>query len=127
MEQRPKYIEEEKNDMLQEDIDLAFSRPMRQTNQIARFTLDNKEYKVYLLNGKYQNKLGVKKMVSFELSRPLEVTNIERTLIDVVVRPLYAGGVEEVLEAFKVAKGKFSVNRLLSYLKRWIISILIIN
>ncbi|STO36789.1 Uncharacterised protein [[Flavobacterium] thermophilum] len=118
LEQRPKYIEEEKNDMLQEDIDLAFSRPMRQTNQIARFTLDNKEYKVYLLNGKYQNKLGVKKMVSFELSRPLEVTNIERTLIDVVVRPLYAGGVEEVLEAFKVAKGKFSVNRLLSYLKK---------
>ena len=27
--------------MLQEDIDLAFSRPMRQTNQIARFTLDD--------------------------------------------------------------------------------------
>lgn len=46
------------------------------------------------------------------------VTNIERTLIDIVVRPVYSGGIFEVARAYDVAFSQFSVNRLASYLKR---------
>ncbi|MFB5937197.1 type IV toxin-antitoxin system AbiEi family antitoxin domain-containing protein [Peribacillus castrilensis] len=116
LEQSPKYGNDE--EMEQKDIDLAFSRPMRLTNQIATFKLKEKEYKVYLLNGKNQKQIGVEKIESFNLPFPVAVTNVERTLIDIVVRPIYSGGVEEVLQAFREAKGTYSVNRLLSYLKK---------
>lgn len=104
------------DEMEQKNIDLAFSRPMRQTNQIAHFEIDGNKYQVFMLNGKYHGRLGVKEQKIDKLQLP--ITDIERTLIDIVVRPNYAGGVEEVLDAFIAAKGKFSVNKLVSNLKK---------
>ncbi len=108
--------DDDEDEMEQKNIDLAFSRPMRKTNQIAHFELDNTKYQVYMLNGKYHGRLGVKELKIDKLQLP--ITDIERTLIDIVVRPNYCGGVEEVLDAFIAAKGKFSVNKLVSNLKK---------
>jgi predicted transcriptional regulator of viral defense system len=47
----------------------------------------------------------------------IRLTNVERTLIDITVRPGYAGGVFEVLKAFRNAKGKVSINKLTAMLK----------
>ncbi len=97
----------------QSNIDSAFERPMRKTNQIAQYD----KYKIYLLNGKNVENLGV---IDYKLEKNItvKVTNMERTLIDVTVRPDYAGGIEEVLNAYKAAKGMISVNKLTSYLKK---------
>ena len=46
----------------------------------------------------------------------LRITNIERTLIDIAVRPFYAGGVFEVTEAYRRACGKFKVADLVEML-----------
>ncbi|MCU4851562.1 hypothetical protein OCD08_18895 [Bacillus paranthracis] len=116
-EQSPKYFfHKDDIELEQENIDWAFARPMRVTKQIAKFEIDNKKYQVYLLNGKHQNRLGVLKasINGIELS----ITSLERTLIDIVVRPNYSGGIEEVIHAYKVAKGSFSVNRLLVLLDK---------
>ena len=53
-------------------------------------------------------------------NRPLNLryTGLERTLIDVVVRPFYAGGVFEVAKAFENARGELSGNAMLAMLKR---------
>jgi predicted transcriptional regulator of viral defense system len=48
----------------------------------------------------------------------LEVTKLERTLIDIAVRPVYAGGVFQVLEAYKSAEEKVSTNTLVATLKK---------
>ena len=48
----------------------------------------------------------------------VRVTNIERTLIDIVVRPAYSGGVAEVLKAFERAREQASVNRLMALLQK---------
>jgi predicted transcriptional regulator of viral defense system len=48
----------------------------------------------------------------------LRVTDVERTLIDIVVRPVYSGGVFEIANAFHEAAGKYSVNRLCAYLRQ---------
>lgn len=96
----------------QESIDQSFSRPMRITNQIAQFN----DFKVYLLNGKNVDRIGVTDITLEKLVLP--ITNMERTLIDACVRPDYAGGAYEVLNAFKAAKGKISVNKLLATLKK---------
>lgn len=46
------------------------------------------------------------------------MTNIERTLIDLSVRPVYGGGVGNVLAAYQRAKERVSVKALLATLKR---------
>lgn len=102
----------------QKKVDYAFSKPMRKTNNIAKFTYKKVEYKVFMLNGKNTNRLGVISKQPIGFSRPIKVTNLERTLIDIVVRPSYSGGVEEVLNSFRNAKSNLSVNKLISYLTK---------
>lgn len=110
-EQKPKmdyYGESEDNLLEQESIDEAFSKPMRTTNNLTVF----EGRKLYLINGKYTDNLGV-----FN-ENGVKFTNIERTLIDIAVRPEYSGGIFEVLEIYKNAQGVASVNKIYSYLKK---------
>ena len=106
--------ENKSNTLTQENIDKAFSKDARTTNNFYKFK-GNFE-KIFCLNGKYTDKKGVKDIL-FEDSY-LPVTNIERTLIDITVRPQYAGQTSEVLNAFKMAKDTVSVNKLNAMLKQ---------
>ena len=99
------------NSLTQERIDTAYSRPMRTTKNIAKIP----QIDIYLLNGKNLNRLEVIEYSYNNIILP--ITSIERTLIDITIRPNYSGGVNEVLNAYIMAKGKFSVNRLASTLK----------
>jgi predicted transcriptional regulator of viral defense system len=91
----------------QGNIDKAFSRPPRVTNTIANID----DYTVYLLNGKHTGRLGVIDYYDSAKNK-LYVTNIERTLIDITVRPTYSGGVSEILKAYERAAGRVSINKL---------------
>lgn len=97
----------------QDAIKQAFSRPVRVT---SNFTT-HEDLKIYMLNGKNTGNLGVIDIKS-ENGEILRVTNIERTLIDITIRPVYSGGVFEVLRAYRKAAGKASVNKIISYLKK---------
>jgi len=48
----------------------------------------------------------------------IDVTGIERTLIDIVVRPEYSGGVQEVLKAYQRAKDMITANNIAEMLKK---------
>lgn len=48
----------------------------------------------------------------------VHATNLERTLIDITVRPVYAGGIDQVLEAFRAARERASAEKILSILDR---------
>jgi hypothetical protein len=99
-------------DLQQKNIDKAFSKPMRKTNHIGFFD----EFNTYMLNGKNTERLGI---TEIEVDgEKLAITDIERTLVDLSIRPGYGGGVEEILAAYKNAKGEISINRLLAYLKK---------
>ena len=101
--------------MEQQAIDEAFKKPQRQSET---FFLYN-EYKIVLLRGKHTKNLGIQNL-EWKNAGTINITDIERTLIDIVVRPSYAGGVFEVLKAFRLAKEKYnvSVNKLSGYLTR---------
>jgi predicted transcriptional regulator of viral defense system len=47
----------------------------------------------------------------------IRVTNLERTLIDIAVRPFYSGGVHKVLEAYKRAAERVSVEQMATMLQ----------
>lgn len=91
----------------QKRIDWAFRRKPRRTKACA----DWDGYTICLLSGKCSNRLGVVTSTASDgIAYP--VTGIERTLIDISVRPFYAGGVFEVLDAFRAAADRVDVDLL---------------
>jgi hypothetical protein len=99
--------------LTQEGIDRAFANSQRASTYV--FTVEG--YRVVLLSGKHTNRLEVS-----ELKGPqgelVSATKLERTLIDISVRPAYAGGVFEVAKAYEAAKDRVSVNTLVATLKQ---------
>jgi predicted transcriptional regulator of viral defense system len=93
-------------------IDAAFSRRARVSNN----KVTAGDYIFYLLSGKNTGRLGViEKEVA---SLVVRVTDIERTLIDAVVRPAYSGSIHGVLEAYRRAADRVNVSRLVELLQQ---------
>jgi hypothetical protein len=80
-------------------------------------TYDYRDWSVTIINGKNTAALGVEEIRGSSEER-LRATNLERTLIDIVVRPTYSGGIFNVLEAYRAAKDRLSTNRLVATLKK---------
>jgi predicted transcriptional regulator of viral defense system len=98
-------------------IDAAFRNNQRLSNNVTE--IDG--VGICLINGKNTGLLGVvSDAMQYDSETPVNVrvTNIERTLIDIVTRPAYAGGVSEVLKAFELAKNQVSVNSLAAMLSK---------
>lgn len=104
-------------EMSQEGIDMAFEKPVRVSNNIATISLEEYDANVYILAGEKTQNLGITQ-ISFTDTESIRVTGVERTLIDITVRPMYSGGIEEVLKAYVRAKDIVSVNKLKSVLSK---------
>ncbi len=102
-----------KQSLNQKNIDFAFRRPWRISNNFARYS----DYIIYLLNGMYTGKLGVMDVIGPNGER-IQLTDVERTLIDIAVRPVYSGGIFEVLKAYRSALPKFNMEKLINYFKK---------
>jgi predicted transcriptional regulator of viral defense system len=98
--------------MTQEAINRSFSGRQRKSNYI--FFSDG--WRFVLISGKHTGNLGVEKTKD-PTGAIIDATNIARTLIDITVRPEYAGGVYQVLAAYKAAKERVAANDLLAILK----------
>ncbi|RJO67848.1 MAG: hypothetical protein C4523_08360 [Myxococcales bacterium] len=99
--------------LTQQQIDQAFSRPARVTKAIV--TLGG--HRIARLTGMVSDGLGVVEMAAPGGAK-IFATSLERTLLDMVVRPIYAGGPQQVLEAFRLAKGRMSTNKLIANYKK---------
>jgi hypothetical protein len=97
--------------LTQQGIDRAFLQPQRRSHLFTTFD----DYTITLLNGMHSNRAGV--LLSTRYKNAFSITNLERTLIDITVRPNYAGGSFAVLEAFRKALGQISSNKLMVTLK----------
>lgn len=110
-EQRPHAPSAE--GLAQERIDAAFKRPQRMTKNLTEYD----GFRFCYINGMHTGRLGVVELED-NLGDAVHVTGIERTLIDCTVRPMYAGGISEVLGAYRKARDKISLNKLSATLKK---------
>jgi predicted transcriptional regulator of viral defense system len=97
--------------LTQEGIDRAFANNQRTSQLIYAYGRSS----IVQLAGKNTNRLGVEVM-SIPDVQGIAVTNLERTLVDIAVRPVYAGGPAQVLKVYRAAKNRVSAERLLATL-----------
>jgi len=108
-EQRPKP--HSAGQLLQQGIHNAFKNKQRYSS----LAYHSEETRFVIVNGKFTDRLEVGQI---EMGREkISATKLERTLIDIVVRPSYAGGVYQVREAYERAKDRLSVATLVATLK----------
>ena len=99
------------NELTQEGIDNAFSKPQRKSDNIIHY--DGK--RIFQINGQYTGRLGV--VDESSESKCYYYTDLERTLIDIAVRPNYSGGIFQVIDAYRNAKESMDPDKLYKYLK----------
>jgi hypothetical protein len=98
--------------LTQTAIDRAFASKQRE----SKLSFTNKDTTVTILSGKNTGRLGVEERQD-PVFGPVKVTNIERTLLDISVRPAYGGGIARILEAYRSARTRVSVPTITSLLE----------
>jgi hypothetical protein len=93
----------------------AIHRAFRNQQRHSKLTYKYKHATITVLNGKNTGRAAVGPITT-PSGHKVDVTSLERTLIDITVRPGYSGGVSSVLRAYRLAKNRVSVKRLLSLL-----------
>lgn len=103
----------------QDAIDQAFKKPPRVSKNEIDLPAD--QCRVVMLQSAYHKGLGIIDGTfndGNERNLPIRYTDLERTMIDIVTRPFYAGGVAEVAKAFENAKDKLAVNKMSAMLNK---------
>lgn len=107
-------IKDSSNETLtQGRIAQAFTRKQRHSNLVY----NHNRVSMTVVAGKNTSQLGVTEIIGPEMEQ-IRVTNLERTLIDIVVRPAYAGGIAKIQDAYRQARERVSIDQLLNILTK---------
>jgi hypothetical protein len=101
------------SNLTQEAIDRAFQNEVRRSRLVYAMT----KLRITVINGKNTGELEVQQVTGTG-GETLRVTSLERTLVDIVVRPIYSGGVQSVLDAYRFARDRISVPKTLQILQK---------
>lgn len=110
-EQGKKYRDDE--GLTQKGLDLAFKGKQRVSQYVFKSGTD----RIMILSGKHTDNYAVVKMRS-PSREMVSVASLPRTLVDIAVRPNYAGGIGRVLDAYKASLGRVSGQEISQVLTR---------
>ena len=115
----PAYSSNSEVKLTQERIDIAFSKPSKISN---KFSVKNFfGFRIKKVFTKKSQKAGVSKIsIDDKSNLEIKITDIERTLIDIAVRPEYSGGISEVCKIYRnaVKMGVINVRKIVNLIKR---------
>jgi len=97
----------------QTGIAKAFSKKQRESN-LAYLALG---YRYVIIEGSYIDESELCSLYSPMGKSTVQASGLERTLIDICVRPSYAGGIFQILEAYKRSRTVVNLSKLLSILR----------
>jgi len=100
-----------------EPTQVGINRAFKGKCRVTKNSVTVNDRTIRMLNGRNTGELGVT-TIKDNRKLPKRVTNLERTLIDITVRPIYSGGVFQVAQAFEAASPNISMKRLVAYLRR---------
>lgn len=98
--------------LTQAGINLAFKSQQRRSTYQYQYH----EQQYVLVSGKNTGRAGVIRLA--HEGSEVESTDLERTLIDIVVRPAYAGGLENVAAVYDIAFHRVDIEHLTKLLRR---------
>jgi hypothetical protein len=98
--------------LTQAALNRAFATSQRQ----SAFIVTHEQTKIMFLSGKDTRQLGVQEITGKQ-GELIRVTDIDRTFIDLAVRPSYSGGIHNVLRIYTGATAKTTAERLAEMLK----------
>jgi len=105
--------------LTQERIDIAFSKPYKIP---TKFSVKNfLGFRIKKIFTKKSQKVGVSKIsIDDKSNLEVKITSIERTLIDIAVRPEYSGGISEVCKIYRnaVKMGVVNIHKVVNLIKR---------
>jgi hypothetical protein len=99
--------------LTQVGINLAFKNPQRRSKYQFQYELT----RFVLINGKHSSRAGVIRMKHSD-GGEIDLTDLERTLIDIVVRPAYAGGLQKVAAAYDAAFQRVDLEHMVKLLRK---------
>lgn len=105
--------ERSEDEIDQVTVDNAFRAQQRQSKSLVSY----KGKEIHLLNGMNTKQLGVVETNKYE-GILIHHTDLERTLIDITVRPGYSGGPTEVLNAYKKGSAGLLIAKFIEYLHK---------
>ena len=101
------------NKLTQAGIDRAFKNKGRQSNYVWSWN----NYRFTMLNGKNTGEYGVIDL-KLESGEKVRTTSLERTLVDIVVRPAYSEGSNNLVKIYRRANGRVSAKQIIKTLKK---------
>lgn len=102
----------------QSQVDEAFAAPVKTTKNIYTFNYEGKMREVYLLEKSAAIDNGITKISAPHAPSGIPLSGIEKTLIECVIKPNYAGGTQEVMAAFRAAKDRLKVLRMMQLVEK---------
>ena len=95
----------------------AIDRSFKSSPRISKNVFTSNGFRYVLLNGKQTGRLEISDTPS-PTGELVDATSLERTLVDIVVRPSYAGGAFQILEAYAQARERAVVETVLTILRK---------
>lgn len=93
----------------------SLDRAFRASQRLSRLAYIHGKTRMVIISGKNTDRLGVVPVTVAD-ERTVDATDLERTLVDLAVRPAYGGGVHQVLNVFRAAASRASVTKIIETL-----------
>lgn len=99
----------------QKSINKSFEKPMRKSSLIYNLSINGNDNKIFFLNSRPNTKKYSNKIQKYNYN--LFINSIEKTLLDITVRPSYLKDWKELIKIYRNSINKININKFIEVFK----------